>query len=151
MAQEVTTALLLKRDPNLSERWPSAQSSWAEQIETALADTRRDLRLRGFAWEQFVGFDEESSAAENYDGSNEELNDLVEVKALELVYRVCSRADPERWSRFAEKFENLYAAMLDRYAGVEPPGTFTTYDVDGSGEVDESEQAESKARPPIRL
>ena len=151
MAQQISTALLLKRDPNLGERWPSAQSSWLEQIETALADLRRDLRLRGFEWEFFVGFDSGSGAAENYDGSNEELNDLHEAKSLEVIYRVCSRSEPERWSVLAEKFENLYGALLDRYAGLEPPGGFTTYDVDGSGIVEESEQREQSAKPPIHL
>lgn len=150
MAQQVTTALLTKRDPNLSERWPSSQSSWAEQIETALADLRRDLRLRGYEWELFAGFDP-GSGAEDYDGSNEEINDLHEARALEIVYRACSRSEPERWSVLAEKFENFYAALLDRYAGAEPPGAFTTHDVDGSGVIEDDEVGDASARPPLRL
>lgn len=143
MAQTVTTALLTRRDPNLEGRWPSAQSSWAEQIEAAHADVRRDLRLRGYAWERFAGVSAGAGPPEDYAGTNTELNDLIEAKALELVYRACARSEEGRWSHLAAHWDGVYERLLDAYAGSGPPGAFTTHDADGSGSVEPEEQGDA--------
>ncbi len=151
MPSPVTTALLTQRDPNLGSRWPSGQSSWQPQIDLGARDVRRELRLRGFDWTRFMGYAAGGGFAEDYNGTNEEVNDLLEARALEIVYRACARSEPERWRILADKFENLFAALLERYAGTEPPGRFTTYDVDGSGQVAPDETAAAKSNPPMRL